>query len=90
VSGYLARYVFRVAITESRIVRLDDDRVTVRHKHRASGRWHTTRLNGMIRWKAPRRDSPQMKVSTSSSTALRPSCCSRLVVAQIGRISPAA
>ena len=43
---YLARYVFRVAITEGRIVRLDDDGVTIRHKHRASGRWHTTRLNG--------------------------------------------
>jgi hypothetical protein len=43
---YLARYVFRVAITESRIVGLDDDGVTIRHKHRASGRWHRTRLNG--------------------------------------------
>ena len=43
---YLARYVFRVAITEGRIVRLDDDGVTIRHKHRASARWHTTRLNG--------------------------------------------
>jgi hypothetical protein len=46
VLGYLARYVFRVAITESRIVGLDDDGVTIRHKHRASGSWHTTRLNG--------------------------------------------
>ena len=35
---YLARYVFRVAITEGRIVGLDDDGVTIRHKHRASGR----------------------------------------------------
>jgi Putative transposase/Transposase zinc-binding domain len=43
---YLARYVFRVAITEGRIVGLDDDGVTIRHKHRASGRWHTTRLSG--------------------------------------------
>jgi hypothetical protein len=43
---YLARYVFRVAITEGRIVRLDDDGVAIRHMHRASGRWHTTRLNG--------------------------------------------
>jgi Putative transposase. len=43
---YLARYVFRVAITEGRIVRLDDDGIDIRHKHRASGRWHTTRLNG--------------------------------------------
>jgi hypothetical protein len=38
------RAVFRV--TEARIVGLDDDGVTIRHKHRASGRWHTTRLNG--------------------------------------------
>src|SRR5262245_7257375 len=43
---YLARYLFRVAITEGRIVGLDDDGVTIRHKHRASGRWHTTRLSG--------------------------------------------
>jgi hypothetical protein len=43
---YLARYVFRVAITESRIVGLDDGGVTIRHKQRASGHWHTTRLNG--------------------------------------------
>jgi hypothetical protein len=43
---YLARYLLRVAITEGRIVRLDDDDVTIRHKHGASGRWHTTRLSG--------------------------------------------
>jgi hypothetical protein len=43
---YLARYVFRVAITEGRIVALGADGVTIRHKHRASGRWHTTRLSG--------------------------------------------
>ena len=43
---YLARYVFRVAITEGRIVGLDVDGVTIRHRHRASGRWHTTRLDG--------------------------------------------
>ena len=43
---YLARYVFRVAITESRIVRLDDTGVTIRHKHRASGRWRKTCLHG--------------------------------------------
>lgn len=43
---YLARYVFRVAITEGRIVGVDDNGVTIRHKHRKSGRWHTTRLVG--------------------------------------------
>ena len=35
---HLARYVFRVAITERRIVALDDTGVTIRHKHRKSGR----------------------------------------------------
>lgn len=43
---YLARYVFRVALTEGRIVGLDDNGVIIRHKHRKSGRWHTTRLDG--------------------------------------------
>jgi len=43
---YLARYVFRVAITNNRIVSLDDSGVTIRHKHRASGRWRKTRLDG--------------------------------------------
>ena len=43
---YLARYLFRVAITQSRIVGLDDAGVTIRHKHRASNRWRTTRLEG--------------------------------------------
>jgi Putative transposase/Transposase zinc-binding domain len=43
---YLARYVFRVAITNNRIVGLDDTGVTIRHKHRASNRWRKTRLSG--------------------------------------------
>ena len=43
---YLARYVYRVAITNSRLVGLDDDGVTIRHKERASGRWLVTRLSG--------------------------------------------
>ena len=43
---YLARYVFRVAITNNRIVGLDDTGVTIRHKERASGRWLRTRLTG--------------------------------------------
>jgi hypothetical protein len=43
---YLARYVFRVAITENRIVGLDDAGVTIRHKHRTSNRWRHTRLDG--------------------------------------------
>jgi hypothetical protein len=43
---YLARYVFRVAISESRIVSVSDTGVTIRHKHRASNRWRHTRLDG--------------------------------------------
>lgn len=43
---YLARYVFRMAITNSRIVGLDESGVTLRHKHRASNRWRTIRLSG--------------------------------------------
>jgi len=43
---YLARYVFRAAISNSRIESLDKDGVTFRHKHRASNRWRRTRLSG--------------------------------------------
>ena len=43
---YLARYVFRVAITNSRIVGLDDDGVTFRYKDRASNRWRTMPMTG--------------------------------------------
>src|SRR5436190_10445772 len=43
---YLARYVYRVAITNSRIIGLDDSGVTLRHKHRASNRWRTIQLSG--------------------------------------------
>jgi hypothetical protein len=41
---YLARYVFRVAITNNGIVGLDG--VTIRHKGRKSMQWRTTRLSG--------------------------------------------
>ncbi len=43
---YLARYVYRVAITNSRLVGLDDAGVTIRHKDRGSGHWQHTRLTG--------------------------------------------
>jgi hypothetical protein len=46
VLDYLARYVFRVAITNGRIVGFDDEVVTIRHKHRKSNRWRTCRLPG--------------------------------------------
>ena len=43
---YLSRYVFRVAITNTGIVGLDHQTVTIRHKHRKSNRWRTSRLPG--------------------------------------------
>ena len=43
---YLARYVFRVAITNTRIVGLDDQGVAIRHKHRKSNRWRISRISG--------------------------------------------
>src|ERR1700728_5012503 len=43
---YLARYVFRVAITNTRIVGLDDQGVVIRHKHRKSNRWQISRISG--------------------------------------------
>jgi hypothetical protein len=46
VLDYLARYVFRVAITNTRIVGLDDEAVTIRHKQRKSNRWRTSRIPG--------------------------------------------
>jgi len=46
VLDYLARYAFRVAITNARIVGLDDKAVTIRHKHRKSNRRRTSRIPG--------------------------------------------
>jgi hypothetical protein len=46
VLDYLARYVFRIAITNTRIVALDDRTVTFRYKDRHSSRWRTCRLDG--------------------------------------------
>jgi hypothetical protein len=43
---YLARYVFRIAITNSRIVNLDERTVSFRYKHRQSNRWRTCTLEG--------------------------------------------
>src|SRR5262249_58516329 len=43
---YLARYVFRIAITNSRIVALDEHTVSFRYKHRQSNRWRTRTLDG--------------------------------------------
>lgn len=46
VLDYLARYVFRIAITNARLVALDDHAVTIRSKHRKSSRWRTCRIEG--------------------------------------------
>jgi hypothetical protein len=46
VLDYLARYVFRVALTNARIVGLDDETVTLRYKDRKSGGARTCRLSG--------------------------------------------
>ena len=43
---YLARYVFRIAITNSRIVGLDEHGVSIRYKVRKSNRWRTCRITG--------------------------------------------
>lgn len=46
VLDYLARYIFRVAIANSRIVGLDDQTVAIRYKKRKSNRWRTCRMPG--------------------------------------------
>ena len=46
VLDYLARYVFRVALTNARIVGLDDQTVTIQYKERKTGHRRTCRLSG--------------------------------------------
>lgn len=46
VLDYLARYVFRVALTNARIVGLDDQTVAIQYKERKTGRRRTCRLSG--------------------------------------------
>jgi hypothetical protein len=46
VLDYLARYVFRVALTNTRIVGLDDNRVSIQYKDRKTGQRRTCRLSG--------------------------------------------
>jgi hypothetical protein len=43
---YLARYVFRIAITNHRIIDMDKTHVTFRYKDRKGGRWITSRIEG--------------------------------------------
>ena len=44
---YLAPYVFKVAITNSRIVKVEDGKVTFRYKKSGSSRYRTTTLDAM-------------------------------------------
>ncbi|HEY0422995.1 MAG TPA: IS91 family transposase [Rhodopila sp.] len=46
VLDYLARYVFRIALTHARIVGLDDETVTLQYRHRKTGCARTCRLRG--------------------------------------------
>lgn len=43
---YLARYVFRTAITNARVLSVDNETVTIRYKQRKSARWRACRLPG--------------------------------------------
>ena len=43
---YLARYVFRIAITNHRIIDMDKTHVTFRYKDRKGARWRTSRIEG--------------------------------------------
>ena len=44
---YLARYVFRVAITNHRLVSMDESHVTFRYKDRDTDQWKIERLEGI-------------------------------------------
>ena len=44
---YLARYAFRIAITNARIVAMDDTHVTFKYKQRDTGEWKPCRLTGV-------------------------------------------
>ena len=44
---YLARYVFRIAISNPRLVAMDDTHVTFRYKVRKTGLWKTERVEGV-------------------------------------------
>ena len=47
VLNYLSRYVFRTAISNARILRMDQTHVTFRWKDRKAGTWRTMRLPGV-------------------------------------------
>ena len=47
VVDYLARYAFRIAITNARIVAMDDTHVTFKYKQRDTGEWKLCRPTGV-------------------------------------------
>jgi hypothetical protein len=47
VVAYLARYAFRIAITNTRIVAMDDTHVTFRYKQREPDEWQLCQLTGI-------------------------------------------
>lgn len=84
---YLARYAFRIAITNSRIVAMDDTHVTFRYKQRETGEWGLCRVRG-VEFLRRFRCTSCPKVSTSCDTMgsgitrsvifkSGPSCCCR-------------
>jgi hypothetical protein len=46
VLDYLGRYVFRIAITNARIVGMDETHVTFRSKNHKTGKWRNVKLRG--------------------------------------------
>jgi len=47
VLNYLARYVFRVALTNRRLIAMDETHVTFRYKDHDTGQWRTVRIEGV-------------------------------------------
>ena len=47
VADYLARYAFRIAITNARIIAMDHTHVTFQYKQRSTGQWEACRLTGV-------------------------------------------
>jgi hypothetical protein len=44
---YLARYVFRIAITNRRLISMDESHVTFQYKDHETGQWKTERIEGV-------------------------------------------
>lgn len=47
VLNYLARYVFRVALTNRRLIAMDESHVTFRYKDHDTGQWRRLRIEGV-------------------------------------------